>query len=212
MILTKEEKLKYVKAYKEGQTIPTPEGFESRRAFKNSLLNWVKRYNKEGEKGLDRKRPSARRRIPTVEEKLAAILPVLNGKISLKAQSKNLGIHDGTLCAWIRRYGDKGTHGLECSRKGRRPENMEQQAKNERRKAAEAEEESVDALKARIAVLEHTVLLQKAELEYRKKLHALAETRKGSGTSTRQGSSTNSAKARNSGDASGSRNGSPSQG
>lgn len=36
---------------------------------------------------------------------------------------------------------------------------MEQQAKDERRKAAEAEEESVDTLKARIEVLEHTVLL-----------------------------------------------------
>lgn len=83
---------------------------------------------------------------------------------------------------------------------------MEQQAKDERRKAAEAEEESVDTLKARIEVLEHKVLLQKAEIEYRKKLHALAETRK------KSGSSTNSAKAWDSEDASGSRNGSPSQG
>ena len=124
----------------------------------------------------------------------------------MRAQSQTLGIHTGTLYAWIRRYGDKGTQGLECSRRGRRPKNMEQQTRDERRKAAEAEEESVDALKARIAEL-----LQKAEIEYRKKLHALAETRKGSGTSTRQGSSTNSAKARNSGDASGSRNGSPSR-
>jgi|GEM_PF-6534286 len=89
---------------------------------------------------------------------------------------------------------------------------MEQQAKDGRRKAAEDGEESVDALKARIEALEHTVLLQKAEIDYLKKLHALAETRKGSGTSTRQGSSTSSAKARDSGDASGSRNGSPSQG
>ena len=55
MILTKEEKIRYVKEYNEGKPIKTPEGFRSRAAFKNSLLNWVKRYNSEGEKGLDRK-------------------------------------------------------------------------------------------------------------------------------------------------------------
>ena len=55
MILTKEEKIRYVKEYNEGKPIRTPDGFRSRAAFKNSLLNWVKRYNLEGEKGLDRK-------------------------------------------------------------------------------------------------------------------------------------------------------------
>jgi len=45
MKLTKEEKVKYVKAYNAGEIINTPEGFTNRRSFKNSLLNWVKRYN-----------------------------------------------------------------------------------------------------------------------------------------------------------------------
>ena len=177
----------------------------ARKEFRNHLAFWVARFREGGEDAL---RHGKGRKF-TAGQKLAAIRPVLNGEASLAAQSRAWGIHAGTLCTWIRRYGEKGTQGLECSR--RRPKDMEQQAKDRRRKAAEAGEESVDALKARIEALEHAVLLQKAELEYRKKLHALAETRKGSGTSTRQGSSTNSAKARDSGDASSSRNGSSSR-
>jgi len=209
MKYTFEQKLEAVRRRLDGKATVYPDSCTTRkakRAFQNHLAFWVARFREGGEDAL---RHGKNRKF-TAGQKLAAILPVINGKISLKAQSKTLGIHAGTLCTWIRRYGEKGTQGLECSR--RRPKDMEQQAKDERRKVAKAGEESVDALKARIAVLEHTVLLQKAELEYRKKLHALAETRKGSGTSTRQGSSTNSAKARDSGDASGSRNGSPSQG
>ena len=75
MILTKEEKIRYVKEYNEGKPIRTPEGFRSRAAFKNSLLNWVKRYNSEGEKGLDRK-PG---RIPTPEERAAVVRRVKSG-------------------------------------------------------------------------------------------------------------------------------------
>lgn len=210
MKYTFEQKLEAVRRKLEGKATVYPDSCttgRARRTFQNHLAFWAARFKEGGEDAL---RHGKNRKF-TVEQKLAAILPVLNGEASMRAQSQTLGIHTGTLYAWIRRYGDKGTQGLECSRRGRRPKNMEQQTRDERRKAAEAEEESVDALKARIAELEHTVLLEKAEIEYRKKLHALAETRKGSGTSTRQGSSTNSAKARNSGDASGSRNGSPSR-
>lgn len=211
MKYTFEQKLEAVRRKLEGRATVYPDSCTTRRArktFQNHLAFWVARFKEGGEDAL---RHGKNRKF-TVEQKLAAIRPVLNGEVTMTAWSKTLGIHSGTLCAWIRRYGNKGTHGLECSRKGRRPKNMEQQAKDERRKATEAEEESVEALKARIEVLEHTVLLQKAEIEYRKKLHALAETRKGSGTSTRQGSSTNSAKARDSEDASDSGNGSSSRG
>ena len=211
MKYTFEQKLEAVRRKLEGRATVYPDSCTTRRArktFQNHLAFWVARFKEGGEDAL---RHGKNRKF-TVEQKLDAIRPVLNGEVSMTAWSKTLGIHAGTLCAWIRRYGNKGTHGLECSRKGRRPKNMEQQAKDERRKATEAEEESVEALKARIEVLEHKVLLQQAEIEYRKKLHALAETRKNSGTSTRQGLSTNSAKARDSEDASDSGNGSSSRG
>lgn len=67
MWLSKKEKIRYVLAYNAGERIETPEGFPNRTAFKASLLNWVKRYNSEGESGLDR-RPV---RHPSAEQKEA---------------------------------------------------------------------------------------------------------------------------------------------
>lgn len=55
MKFTKEEKIRYVKAYNAGERIETPEGYPHRKIFMNSLYVWVKRYNAEGEKGLDRR-------------------------------------------------------------------------------------------------------------------------------------------------------------
>ena len=97
MILTKEEKIRYVKEYNEGKPIRTPEGFRSRAAFKNSLLNWVKRYNSEGEKGLDRK-PG---RIPTPEERAAVVRRVKSGE-RIADLSRETGFSSGAISNWIR--------------------------------------------------------------------------------------------------------------
>ena len=211
MKYTFEQKMAAVRRKLEGRPISYPESCSTKGAkktFRNSVGFWTAKFKSGGEDALRH----GRNRSFAVGQKLAAIMPILDGKTSMTAQSRALGIEAGTLCAWIRRYGDRGTEGLECSGKGRRPRNMEQQPKKDgRQPKPNAGEESVDTLKARIKALEHTVLLQKAEIEYRKKLHALAEKRRGSGTSTGQGSSTSSAKAGDSQDPSGSRNGSPSR-
>lgn len=167
MILTKEEKLKYVKAYKEGQTIPTPEGFESRRAFKNSLLNWVKRYNKEGEKGLDRKRPSARRRIPTVEEKLAIVLRIQNGERSIDV-ARETGFSQGAISSWCRNSSILAANQVEYSPKegkampdteAKKPEQTQEEKKTPEEKIRELEAENMQ-LKAENAVLKKSIALK----------------------------------------------------
>ena len=97
MILTKEEKIRYIKEYNEGKPIKTPDGFRSRSAFKNSLLNWVKRYNLEGEKGLDRK-PG---RTPTPEERAAVVRRVKGGERTVDV-AKDTGFSSGAISNWIR--------------------------------------------------------------------------------------------------------------
>lgn len=158
MILTKEEKLKYVKAYKEGQTIPTPEGFESRRAFKNSLLNWVKRYNKEGEKGLDRKRPSAKRRIPTVEEKLAIVLRIQNGERSIDV-ARETGFSQGAISSWCRNSSILAANQVKYSPKEGKAMPDTEEKKTPEEKIRELEAENMQ-LKAENAVLKKSIALK----------------------------------------------------
>jgi transposase len=158
MILTKEEKLKYVKAYKEGQTIPTPEGFESRRAFKNSLLNWVKRYNKEGEKGLDRKRPSAKRRIPTAEEKLAIVLRIQNGERSIDV-ARETGFSQGAISNWCRNSSILAANQVEYSPKEGKAMPDTEEKKTPEEKIRELEAENMQ-LKAENAVLKKSIALK----------------------------------------------------
>lgn len=97
MILTKEEKIRYIKEYNKGKPIRTPEGFRSRAAFKNSLLNWVKRYNSEGEKGLDRKPV----RTPTPEERNAIVRRVKAGE-RITDLAKETGFSSGAISNWAR--------------------------------------------------------------------------------------------------------------
>lgn len=158
MILTKEEKLKYVKAYKEGQTIPTPEGFESRRAFKNSLLNWVKRYNKEGEKGLDRKRPSAKRRIPTAEEKLAIVLRIQNGERSIDV-ARETGFSQGAISNWCRNSSILVGNQVKYSPKEGKAMPDTEEKKTPEEKIRELEAENMQ-LKAENAVLKKSISLK----------------------------------------------------
>ena len=56
MKLSLEEKIKYVLQYNRGDIIKTPDGAKSRASFMNSLREWVKRYNEEGEAGLRRRK------------------------------------------------------------------------------------------------------------------------------------------------------------
>ncbi len=57
MILTKKEKLRYVRMHHDGERIVTPESFSGRRdSFMSSVRNGGERFLKEGENRLDRRR------------------------------------------------------------------------------------------------------------------------------------------------------------
>ena len=53
----------------------------------------------------------------TVEQKLYYIKSIIEGKISLRDQSKKYRLSSGLLCNWIKKYNEFGLEGLECKKK-----------------------------------------------------------------------------------------------
>lgn len=112
MKLIKEEKIRYVKAYNAGEIINTPEGFHNRSAFKNSLLNWVKRCNSEGERWLDRRSP----RIATNEEKIVIVERIRNGERNVDV-ARETGFSSGAIANWFRDYSILLENRIKCNAK-----------------------------------------------------------------------------------------------
>ena len=110
MKLSKEEKIKYVKAYNAGEVIKTPDGFNDRRTFLSSLHGWVKRFNEEGEKGLDR-RP---KKNVSEAEKIAVVKRVINGERNTDI-SKETGISSSSISIWCKEYSNSIQNGIECN-------------------------------------------------------------------------------------------------
>lgn len=169
MKLTKEEKIRYVKAYNAGEIINTPEGFYSRSAFKNSLLNWVKRYNSEGEKGLDRRPP----RIATNDEKIAIVERIRRGERNVDV-AKETGFSSGAITNWCRDYSILLENRVKCNAK----EDITMPDKEKKmtcENTPDAEIERLRAeneqLKAEVAVLKKSVALKvmKARQQRRQK-------------------------------------------
>jgi len=213
MKYTFEHKLRAVKYYLEtGSILFTKEMVTKRQkhTYRNLVYFWKAKYLVEGEKGLRHKENND---VYSPERKLAIIDPVMRMEISIAKQSRVTGINVGTLCAWIKRYKLLGIDGLKYSKRGRPPKNMSDI--KETKKAEEPEitatnaDGNVQQLLARIAQLEkdnaalkdrnkdleHKDLLSQAEIEYLKKLHALAETKRRLKTPTKPKSSVSSAKA-----------------
>ena len=213
MKYTLEDKLKAVKYYLETGSFLYPEEIVTRRqkkTFAEHVRFWKAKYLLEGEDGLRHKENND---VYSPERKLMIIEPVIRMEISMEKQSKIIGINQGTLCAWIKRYKLLGIDGLKCSKRGRPPKNMPDI--KETKKAQEPEipvsnadgnvqqllakiaqlEKDNAALKDRNKDLEHKDLLSQAEIEYLKKLHALAETKRRLKTPTKLKSSVSSAKA-----------------
>ena len=208
-----EDKLKAVKYYLEKGRYLYPDNLKT-RSKKHTYLNqvnfWKSKYLTEGEDGLRHKENND---VYSPERKLAIIDPVMRMEISIAKQSRVTGINVGTLSIWIKRYKLLGIDGLKCSKRGRPPKNMSDI--KETKKAEEPEitatnaDGNVQQLLARIAQLEkdnaaikdrnkdleHKDLLSQVEIEYLKKLHALAETKRRLKTPTKPKSSVSSAKA-----------------
>lgn len=204
MKITLKQRLKAVKELIAGKPLTYPETHQThdlKKQFRRYAIVWKAKYLKYGIKGFQ----LGRRGKWTAKEKLDAIMPIISNEIGFLKQAEKLAIDEGTLLKWIQIYREKGVSGLECSKRGRKPENMKEKTDNKEQKTSQAN--SNEKLKDRIAVLEHENLLMQAEIDYLKKLQALVEKR---GTSTKQKSSMNSAKAKNTKKKSNSANGSKS--
>ncbi|MDD6239956.1 MAG: transposase [Eubacteriales bacterium] len=167
MILTKEEKIRYIKEYNEGKPIKTPDGFRSRSAFKNSLLNWVKRYNLEGEEGLDRK-PG---RTPTPEERAAVVRRVKGGERTVDV-AKDTGFSSGAISNWIRASSLPAENQVNSSL----TEEEETMPEAEKNSPEPSDKETIrrlraenDRLRAEVAVLKKSIALKVTKARQQRK-------------------------------------------
>ena len=150
---SKEEKLAAIKAVEAGESIA-----EVARQFQisDSVLKWVVRnYCEHGEKGL-----SSRAYNWTAEQKKEVLKYMHENQLSFKETGVRLGIRDGTILHWERRYLEKGIEGLENKKKGRKP--RVQKPKPPKTRLEELEEENLNL---------------RIENEYLKKLNALVAER-----------------------------------
>jgi transposase-like protein len=162
MRYTKEEKIEWVRLYKEGKSIATPAGV-SRDTFKGKVRSWARLNEMFGPESLEHHYFD---RAYTAEDKLAAVSRILTGEPYMKV-ANSLGMAQiSSVLKWVRVYRQEGLAGLESMRKGRKP-NMPPEKK---RKLSKSEKEELSVLRARNEYLE-------AENEYLKKLGALVSER-----------------------------------
>ena len=208
MKYTFEDKLKAVKYYLETGLILYPDKAKTncrKNTYANQVRFWIAKYLLEGENGLKHKENND---VYSPERKLMIIEPVMQMEITMSKQAKILGINPGTISSWIKRYKLIGFDGLKCCKRGRPSRNMSNIKNTNTDKESGAINSNSDdyvkqlldkisQLEARNRDLEHKNILSQAEIDYLKKLHALAEMKRQSGTPIKPKSSKNSVKAKN---------------
>ena len=194
MKYTFDEKLKAVRLYERCRTFDYPEGSISKAQkgiYAKQVKFWHSVYLAKGAEGLMHKTANS---FYPPEQKREMIMPVLTGEKSLTQQAKDVCINSGQLYSWIKKYRQSGPEGLKCSKKGRPGKNT---MVTETKEGTEEAASPADYGK-KIKDLEHQVALLEFELEYRKKLQALAEKKRILNQRKKRGSSAKSSKARNS--------------
>lgn len=154
-----EEKNRAVEHYLSDGSIDYPESCltpSQTKTYANHVRFWKAQYLLKGKEGLRHKEFNS---AYSPEAKYKIIKPVLDGTVTCTEQACRTGIGSGQLFSWVKRYRERGWEGLKCSKPGRPGKNMKQ----------EKEEKE----------LEHENLLLKFEVEYLKKLKALAERETG---------------------------------
>lgn len=138
---TFEQKMVWIKAYKNGGWVPKPADFRrSQRRWHDKIRGWVHVIEKYGEDGLKHHSPRAF----TAEEKLKAVLRVEGGE-SLVAVGHSLGMASySSVLSWLRAYREKGIDGLQSKPKGRRKHAQEEIAGTEEDRGAGAGEPHAD--------------------------------------------------------------------
>ena len=157
MKLSLEEKIKYVLQYNRGDVIKTPDGAKSRASFMNSLREWVKRYNEEGEAGLRRKK----NKTFTEEEKKAIVKRIQSGERTVDI-AKATGISPGAIANWCSKYSVADENQVKCNTE----EDTDMPEKKETDSAETAEqkikrlEAENERLRAEIAVVKKSIALK----------------------------------------------------
>ena len=161
-----EFKRQAVDLYRQGKWPDTPEGITQNRFHKTVRL-WSRIEEASGPEAL--KHPSHNKEW-SPEEKLELISRALAGE-SITAVAVSVGISDGMLYSWLRRYKIFGYKGLRPRKRGKLPkEPAMEKKKKEPLPLTESEREELIRLRAEVARM-------KAENEVIKKEIALREAK-----------------------------------
>ena len=154
-----------VELYRHGQWPDTPEGL-NKEDFRKTIRKWVRIEDACGPDALKHK---SHNKVWTPEERYDLVARVLAGD-STKSVAISVGISNGQLYQWVRKYKSLGYNGLIEMKKGRKSKNpdMKKVNYNNPRKIEESEYEELIRLRA-----ENTYI--KAEIEVIKKEIALRE-------------------------------------
>lgn len=136
MKYSKEQKLKWIRAYREGRLDRSmaPDGV-GRKTFVGMVRRWEKLWALHGDDALAVGR---RKREYPAEFKLRAVARVEAGE-AMGEVAETLGITSSSVVfQWVKAYRLLGVKGLESKPKGRRPKNM---AKKKKKKSKTRDEE-----------------------------------------------------------------------
>ena len=136
-----------VDLYRQGKWPETPEGITAEN-FHNKVRLWARMEEALGPEAL--KHPSHNKEW-SPEEKLELISRVLSGEAN-QAVAVSVGIDDGMLYSWVRRYKMYGYEGLLSKKKGRPPKEPDMdKKKKEPLPLTESEREELIRLRAEVA-------------------------------------------------------------
>ncbi|MCR5543601.1 MAG: transposase, partial [Eubacterium sp.] len=160
-----EFKRKCVELYHRGEYPDTPDGVKE-NSFHNKIREWVRI---EESNGLEALRHNNQNRSWTPDERYALVAQVLAGE-SYRKVAFSVGIEDGLLYQWVRKYKIYGYNGLIPKQKGRKSKDPDMKKVGTRKppKPSESEYEELIRLRAENEYM-------KAEIEVIKKEIALRE-------------------------------------
>ena len=158
-------KRKAVELYRQGLWPDTPDGLKT-EDFRKMIRSW---FRIEESCGPDALRHKSQNKEWTPEERYALVSRVLAGD-SIKNVAYSVGINNGQLYQWVRKYKIYGYNGLIPKQKGRTPKDTDMKKVGTRKppKPNESEYEELIRLRTENAYM-------KAEIEVIKKEIALRE-------------------------------------
>ena len=161
MRYSNEFKKKCVDLYRQGKYPKTPDNISTKR-FRDKVREWVRIEEACGPEALNHKTHSKRW---NPEEKLELVNRVIAGE-SYTSVAISVGINDGALYQWVRRYKLYGYIGL-CGKPGRKPKEKQVKKENRPSELTESEREELIRLRAKCAFYEAENAVIKKEIALR---------------------------------------------